>query len=102
VMYTKEEVEGKRLKNHFDTITEGIGINRVTKIFTMAKLDGAYQGTDKEAVEMSRYALTVEILSDASVMIFNNNEHTKVIFQYFFSILYYSKRIPRCGIISYI
>jgi cysteine synthase len=39
-MYTKEEVEGKRLKNPFDTITEGIGINRVTKIFTMADLSG--------------------------------------------------------------
>lgn len=54
VMYTKEEAEGRRLKNPFDTITEGIGINRLTKNFMMAKLDGAFQGTDKEAVEMSR------------------------------------------------
>ena len=53
-MYTKEEAEGKRLKNPFDTITEGIGINRLTQNFKMAKLDGAYRGTDKEAVEMSR------------------------------------------------
>ncbi|KAJ9153928.1 hypothetical protein P3X46_027315 [Hevea brasiliensis] len=57
VMYTKEEAEGKRLKNPFDTITEGIGINRVTQNFIMAKLDGAFRGTDKEAVEMSRYLL---------------------------------------------
>ncbi|KAJ6754073.1 CYSTATHIONINE BETA-SYNTHASE [Salix purpurea] len=57
VMYTKEEAEGKRLKNPFDTITEGIGINRLTQNFKMAKLDGAYRGTDKEAVEMSRYLL---------------------------------------------
>lgn len=54
VMYTKEEAEGRRLKNPFDTITEGIGINRLTKNFLMAELDGAYRGTDKEAVEMSR------------------------------------------------
>lgn len=54
VMYTKEEAEGRRLKNPFDTITEGIGINRLTKNFMMAKIDGAFQGTDKEAVEMSR------------------------------------------------
>lgn len=54
VMYTKEEAEGRRLKNPFDTITEGIGINRLTKNFTMAELDGAYRGSDKEAVEMSR------------------------------------------------
>lgn len=53
-MYTKEEAEGRRLKNPFDTITEGIGINRLTKNFMMAELDGAYRGTDKEAVEMSR------------------------------------------------
>lgn len=55
VMYTKEEAEGKRLRNPFDTITEGIGINRLTQNFMMAELDGAFRGTDKEAVEMSRY-----------------------------------------------
>lgn len=57
VMYTKEEAEGRRLKNPFDTITEGIGINRLTKNFMMAKLDGAFRGTDKEAVEMSRFLM---------------------------------------------
>ncbi|WOL03041.1 cysteine synthase 2 [Canna indica] len=57
VMYTKEEAEGRRLKNPFDTITEGIGINRLTKNFLMAELDGAYRGTDREAVEMSRFLL---------------------------------------------
>lgn len=58
-MYTKEEAEGRRLKNPFDTITEGIGINRVTRNFAMAKLDGAFRGTDMEAVEMARSALTL-------------------------------------------
>lgn len=53
-MYTREEAEGRRLKNPFDTITEGIGINRMTENFKMAALDGAFQGSDKEAVEMSR------------------------------------------------
>ncbi|MFS7940825.1 putative cystathionine beta-synthase [Helianthus anomalus] len=57
VMYTKEEAEGKRLKNPFDTITEGIGINRLTENFKMAQLDGAFKGTDIEAVEMSRFLL---------------------------------------------
>ncbi|KAK9268471.1 hypothetical protein L1049_000222 [Liquidambar formosana] len=57
VMYTKEEAEGRRLKNPFDTITEGIGINRLTQNFMMAELDGAFRGTDKEAVEMSRFLL---------------------------------------------
>ncbi|KAM3743987.1 hypothetical protein ACB098_06G017700 [Castanea mollissima] len=57
VMYTREEAEGQRLKNPFDTITEGIGINRLTQNFMMAKLDGAVRGTDLEAVEMSRFLL---------------------------------------------
>lgn len=54
-MYTREEAEGRRLKNPFDTVTEGIGINRLTQNFMMAKLDGAFRGTDIEAVEMSRF-----------------------------------------------
>lgn len=58
VMYTGEEAEGKRLKNPFDTITEGIGINRLTQNFKLALLDGAFQGTDREAVEMARLFLT--------------------------------------------
>ncbi|XP_009602975.1 cysteine synthase 2 [Nicotiana tabacum] len=57
VMYTREEAEGRRLKNPFDTITEGIGINRITENFKLAKLDGAFRGTDMETVEMSRYLL---------------------------------------------
>lgn len=54
VLFTKEESEGKRLRNPFDTITEGIGINRMTKNFEMAKIDGAFKGTDREAVEMAQ------------------------------------------------
>ncbi|XP_057978698.1 cysteine synthase 2 isoform X2 [Malania oleifera] len=57
VMYTREEAEGRRLRNPFDTITEGIGINRLTQNFMMAQLDGAFRGTDIEAVEMSRFLL---------------------------------------------
>lgn len=57
VMYTRQEAEGRRLKNPFDTITEGIGINRLTENFKIAVLDGAFQGSDIEAVEMSRYLL---------------------------------------------
>lgn len=57
VMYSKEEAEGRRLKNPFDTITEGIGINRLTENFKLAELDGAFRGTDMQAVEMSRYLL---------------------------------------------
>jgi cysteine synthase len=55
VMYTRHEAEGRRLRNPFDTITEGIGINRVTANFSAAAIDGAFKGSDREAVEMAHY-----------------------------------------------
>ncbi|KAI5077421.1 hypothetical protein GOP47_0007245 [Adiantum capillus-veneris] len=70
VMYSREEAEGKRLKNPFDTITEGIGINRITQNFKLAMLDGAFRGTDKEAVEMARFLTREEglFLGSSSAM----------------------------------
>ena len=60
VMYTREEAEGKRLKNPFDTITEGVGINRVTKNFEKASVDDAFKVSDRESVEMAAYLLRNE------------------------------------------
>jgi len=57
VMYTSEEAEGKRLKHPEDTITEGVGINRLTANFARARVDGAFRSSDKEAVEMAAYLL---------------------------------------------
>ncbi|BDA42261.1 Cysteine synthase 2 [Coccomyxa sp. Obi] len=57
VLYAREEAEGKRLRNPFDTITEGIGINRITANFSLAKVDDAFKGSDREAVEMAAYLL---------------------------------------------
>lgn len=37
VLYAAEEAEGRRLRNPFDTITEGIGINRITANFSLAQ-----------------------------------------------------------------
>jgi cysteine synthase A len=39
------------------SITEGIGINRETANFRRAKLDGAFQGSDREVIEMAYYLL---------------------------------------------
>lgn len=78
-MYTREEAEGRRLKNPFDTITEGIGINRVTENFKLAELDGAFRGTDREAVEMSRLAKSPHSLSQflfIQLCKFSPNFHT--------------------------
>ena len=57
VMYTEVEAEGKRLRNPFDTITEGIGINRLTRNFLEGEglIDDALRGTDMEAVEMASW-----------------------------------------------
>ncbi|GFR45963.1 hypothetical protein Agub_g7432 [Astrephomene gubernaculifera] len=60
VMYAREEAEGKRLRNPFDTITEGIGINRLTANFNRALVDDAFRGSDREAVEMASYLLRNE------------------------------------------
>jgi len=40
-----------------NSITEGIGINRATANFNRARLDGAFQGTDQQVIEMSQYLL---------------------------------------------
>eukprot|EP00211_Chloroparvula_japonica_P017057 CAMPEP_0119134702 /NCGR_PEP_ID=MMETSP1310-20130426/17618_1 /TAXON_ID=464262 /ORGANISM="Genus nov. species nov., Strain RCC2339" /LENGTH=301 /DNA_ID=CAMNT_0007125527 /DNA_START=333 /DNA_END=1238 /DNA_ORIENTATION=- len=42
------------------TITEGIGIGRVTKNFSCAEIDGAFQCTDQEAVDMAKFLLERE------------------------------------------
>jgi len=57
VLYTGVEAEGRRLRNPFDTVTEGVGLNRLTANFAAATLDGAVRVTDREAVEMSRYLM---------------------------------------------
>ena len=82
VLYTHQEAEGKRLRNPFDTITEGVGINRLTRNFAVALgaealfekrrgterrgskderddksslIAGAFRCSDREVVEMSRF-----------------------------------------------
>ena len=60
VMSTVQEAEGKRLKHPFDTITEGVGINRLTANFAKAKVDGAFKTSDREAVEMAAYLMRNE------------------------------------------
>ena len=52
----KAEAEGRRLRHPQDTITEGVGINRVTTNWgACPRLDGAFRVTDAEAVAMSRH-----------------------------------------------
>jgi len=57
VLYTWHEAEGKRLRNPFDTITEGVGLNRLTANFAAGVVDDAVRVTDREAVEMAAFLI---------------------------------------------
>jgi cysteine synthase A len=64
VLYTWHEAEGKRLKNPFDTITEGVGLNRLTANFAAGAVDDAVRVSDREAVEMATYLLRQVLTHD--------------------------------------
>ena len=49
-----------RIRCRYDTIAEGVGIDRLTKNFILAKIDDAFMVTDQEMVEMSRFLLREE------------------------------------------
>ncbi|KAF8985558.1 hypothetical protein BGZ46_003564 [Entomortierella lignicola] len=57
IMYSPTEKEGKRKRHQVDTVVEGIGINRLTRNFTMSEglIDDAVRVTDQEAIDMARY-----------------------------------------------
>lgn len=59
VLFTAEQAERRLQRNRYDTITEGIGIDRLTANFAMGLKDitMAFKGTDLEAVEMAHYLL---------------------------------------------
>jgi cysteine synthase len=50
------------LKAEGSSITEGIGINRETANFRRARLDGAFQGSDREVIEMAHFLLKHDAL----------------------------------------
>jgi cysteine synthase len=45
------------LKNPFDTVIEGVGLNRPTKNFNEAIIDDAYKIKDIEALHMAHYLI---------------------------------------------
>lgn len=59
VAYSTTEAEGRRRTHQVDTVTEGVGLNRVTANFARALplLDGAVSCSDSEAAEMARHLL---------------------------------------------
>uniref|UniRef100_K3WK85 cysteine synthase n=1 Tax=Globisporangium ultimum (strain ATCC 200006 / CBS 805.95 / DAOM BR144) TaxID=431595 RepID=K3WK85_GLOUD len=60
VCYTPQQSEAKVRRHRYDTIAEGVGIDRLTENFLCAKIDDAFLVTDHEIVEMSRFLLREE------------------------------------------
>lgn len=61
-LFNPKDKEGHRIKHPFDTVTEGIGLNRLTHNFNLGIpfIDHALTVSDQEAVDMSRYLLETE------------------------------------------
>jgi hypothetical protein len=53
-----------RLATRYDTIVEGVGIDRVTANLEQAQIDSAYRVTDGEAKAMAKHLLAEEGLSN--------------------------------------
>ncbi len=62
VLYTSEQSERTLRRHRYDTITEGIGLDRITANFNAAtpNVDDAMRVTDREAVAMARRLLSEE------------------------------------------
>ena len=61
-LFNVKDKEGHRVRHPFDTVTEGVGLNRLTENFKIAIpfIDKAFEVSDLEAVKMSRYLLNTE------------------------------------------
>jgi len=60
VCYAPEQAERRVRRHRYDTIAEGIGLDRLTANFKRARIDDAFRVTDREAVEMAHYLLREE------------------------------------------
>ncbi|EDQ85267.1 uncharacterized protein MONBRDRAFT_12054 [Monosiga brevicollis MX1] len=62
VIYTSQQAEQRLQRNRYDTILEGVGIDRLTRNFALgqAAVDDAYQVTDAESVTMAYWLLAHE------------------------------------------
>ena len=63
VAFNTAEAEGRRTRHQVDTITEGVGLNRLTANFRASPpLAGAFAVSDAEAVAMARHLARAESL----------------------------------------
>ena len=60
VCFTNEQSERKLKKHRYDSIVEGIGLDRLTANFHKAKIDKAIRVEDQEALDMAHWLLVNE------------------------------------------
>lgn len=60
VCFAEQQREQALRRNRYDTVVEGVGLDRVTANFRRALVDDAFRCTDQEVVDMSRYLLQHE------------------------------------------
>ena len=60
VCYTVQQAETKVKKHRYDSIVEGVGLDRVTANFTLADIDSAMSVSDQEVVDTAHWLLQNE------------------------------------------
>ncbi|CAM9535731.1 unnamed protein product, partial [Heterosigma akashiwo] len=60
VCYTPEQSEQRVRKHRYDSIVEGVGLDRLTQNFLKAAIDDAYKIPDQTTVQMAHYLLRKE------------------------------------------
>ncbi|KAL1518427.1 hypothetical protein AB1Y20_002719 [Prymnesium parvum] len=60
VLYNSGQQERSARRHRYDTIMEGVGCDRVTANFELARIDRAVRVTDEESVHMARHLLEHE------------------------------------------
>lgn len=60
ICYAQEQQERNIRKHRYDTIVEGVGLDRITKNFELAEIDDAFSCTDQEILDMAHYILHKE------------------------------------------
>ncbi len=60
VCYTKQQSERTIRKHRYDSIVEGVGLDRLTQNFKQAKIDYAYSIADQEFVNVAHWLIRNE------------------------------------------
>ena len=60
VCYTQQQSERTIRKHRYDSIVEGVGLDRVTQNFSQAKIDHAYSVADQEFVNVAHWLVRNE------------------------------------------